>query len=934
MSDFIPFNIFSSGFVPRLRTAVDKLSLDFGELALIQNARTDTKGLIARISDLALNASSPTGSTGVCRGAIGCFMNGTAYAISAWVMTSSGGVALFTQNLSTGAYTEFTSAGNASATTWGGSTTGKNRLTTESASVQFTVVATPRRVYAGTAYQSQDALLATNGEDYPLLYDPTNADANQRVFWIQPINVPNGADTFRALCTWSAFWAVCGTAKTYANAAGPPRVNQTNFSLANTGTIYTGSNAVMLLTLGTSSNSGDVATVQFTSSATFYGKYLNVIWEGSSADIQFILKDSSMQIAKESGAYDALHTWKTVFDGDDSDVNLSTLPPLISLGGNRYLTQFSLQNIPAEADRVAYHLRFVRQNGNDPSAIRTVKILAIGSCGKGAGFPFGTEWTAVYADKYAHAESGPYVQSGTDMDYLSNVGGPRNNDASLDSPLTLPEDTRIFYDYRLKVKNSDFGSGASFYGGLNGEASHIDLYFRNPATEEKAYYFSSYGMWIPETAGTDHLWHNYAGSLSVLTLRSEQAQNVSTAPYGFGYGSFSSTAYKSRDFGIPAPSDFNQSIPKTAVVFTANGRLFAGNNKYSSEYAKGELRLSDYGFFGRMRSVADITDDYSGNRIVLTGETIKKGIMCAAGAEGQSFIYLLTDQGFYRLGPDESGNGSAFSGARLASTQKISADGTNEPGSVAEHNGILCWVNNQGHVVLSTGGIPEPISFGKVTNSNGTTGDLIAAIPSARRGYAQGLIAKNRYYLYLTPALGTTNSTCLIFNFGTRDFESLDTLTSCEKAIRVYDSSKTGAGQRIVVYGTDGSSSVYEEGSSTVALRLITGNLSAKDVLGKGWKRGTGYHWKEMELSCDRSSGHTMTMDFYTNLFTSYYRFTLSLDAQSDYEWITEDVPTNTTPAAGWGGYFDFQSTITGGKKVYWITGYAMSTSSELRGPG
>jgi hypothetical protein len=940
MSDFIPYSVYESGSIPRLRTAVDKLSLDAGEYALIQNARTDTKALIARVSDLALNASAPTGSTGVCRGAIGCFMNGTAYAVSAWVMTA-GGVGLFTQNLTSGAYTEVTSAGDASnATTWGGDGDGKNRFSTSSASVQFCVVTTPRRVYAATTFQGHDVLVCTNGEDVPIIYDPSKADSAERVMWHHPINVPTGADTFRTLWTFSAYWAVCGTSKTYASAAGPPRINQTNFSLADTGSVYTGSNAVMILTLGTAANSGDVATVQFATSAEFKGKYLNVIFEGSSADIQYILKDSSMEIAKESGAYNAGHSWKVVYDGDNADINLSQLPPLISMGGSgstaRWLMQFSLQNIPTEADRVAYHLRFVRQNGTDANPARTIKILAIGSTGKGGGFPYGTEWTAVYADKYAHSESVPFVQGGADMDYLSNCGGPRNNDANLDSPITLPADTRVFYDARLKVKNTAFNAGADFSGGLQGEASHIDLYFRDPATESTPYLFSSYGMWIPETAGADHYWKNYAGSTSVLTLRSEQLQIVSTQPYGFGFGDFDNLDYKTRDPGLPAPSDFNECIPRTAVVFAANGRLFAGNNKYGSEYAKGELRLSDYGFFGRMRSVPDVSDEASGNRIVIEGETIKRGIMCAAAADGASMVFVFTDQGFYALGASGGSafTGSDFSGTTLSRRFRISADGTHEPLSIAENNGYLVWVNNQGHIVGSGGGVPELLSYGKVTNSLGTTGDLIAAIPSARRGYAVGLIARNRYYLFLTPSAGTTNSTCLIFNFGTRDFESLDTLTSCEKAIRVYDSSKTGGGQRIIVYGTNGQSYAYEEGSSTVALRITTGNVSARNVLGKLWRRGSGFHWKEIELACDRSSGESLTVDFYRNLFTSYYRATLSLDAQADQEWIAEDAFTNTTPEAGWGGYFDIQSTITGGKKVYWLTGYAMLTPGDMRAPG
>lgn len=942
---FAEIVIYDPQVLPRIRCAVDKRCLGPGDVSQLVNARTDTHLLVSRIADSTLNASPPTGAkvTGGVYFPMGDwmgFLNGTAYWLSAWQMTA-GGVAVFSQDLTTGTYTEITNAGAASPNvpTWGGDTNGNTRFSTQSGNVTYCARSTPRRVFAGTAVPPLDVLVIQNGEDRPIVYNPgSGLSAAAQVMWNNTITVPTGANAMRALATWSAYLQ-CATAsgRTYAAAAGVINL-PTHFSFSDSVATYTGTNVVLRLGLGTSTVSGDIATVRFTATAvqSMQGKFINLVLEGTAANILFTLKDTAIALGVEDVAYASVTTWNTIYDPTSSDASINKLPALTNLdsGNNRWVLSFPLNSIAALANRTTRHFRFTRTASPTVGTAITIYVLAAGSCGAGSGYPYGTEWSAVYADRYAFSESAPYPQVATDMDYLASIGGPRGPDANLTTPIVLARDTTLYYDYHLLVKNSDFGSGANFAGGLNGQASHIDFYFRNPLTEITPYYLGSYELWAPTTSGSNHEWANVAGSLSTLTLKSEIA-NIAGA-FGFGYGSFTIIDYFQRDPGVPTPSDFSQAMPVGAVTAGANGRYFVGNTKTSSLYSRGELKFSDLGFLGRFRSISDVNDASSGGRLMMDGETIKAIFTLAAAAQGASTIYVLTDQSCNALASagGTTFSGSGFSGVDLEQRWRISDDGTNYPFSVVQQNAVACWVNNQGHIVRFDGGEPINISLGSVTNSQGTTTggvlDVIADIPATRRENVVSVAARGRFYFFMTPTGATVNSRCVIWNEVDKRWESIDTLTNGQRVTRGYDSAVAGAGQKVLLHGSNGVSYIYEAGSGTVAFRLITRGFRAEEVTDSG--RGASYSVKEVELACDASTGETLTVDYYKNMGSVASQWLFLLDEQSSDEWLVQNRVVAGSTASGWIGYFDVQATITGGKKITHLMAYADGKKGDARG--
>ena len=945
-----------------MRCAVDRLSLRPGEVSLLQNCRSDQDALIVRIPDAVLNASPPTGaktSGGAYfpMGDFQGFLNGTAYWLSAWQMTS-GGTAIFSQNLTTGAYTEITDPGNATPTTWGGDSTGSTRFPTQSARVMYCPQASPRRVSQGTAVQTLDVLVIVNGEDQNMVWNPGNGLGYQaQLFWSTPIILPSTPDVFHTLASLSSFWAVRGDSgadgsnkKVYTNSAGPPKINQANFKLANTTTVYGASDAtlrVILWTIDVLVGSGDIATVRFPVSGvsgreTFSGKWLYIIFEGATSDINMMLKDSRVDIGKENVAYGSVSTWTTLYDPTSTDASVSTLPPPVQLDPStqRWVYFFNLQNVPS-ANRTAYHLRFVRTSAYVPGALDFVKILCIGSTGKGGGFPYATEWTAVYSDHFTQAESAPIVMSRTDMDLLVNCGGPRAPDANINTGgvIVLPRDTSMWYDYRMKVKMPD--SNTAIPGGLQGQPSHVDFYFRNPATETTPFYWSSWQIWAFSLVNFTWVTQASAGAGGTETLNTEQVQTPSTSPDGFGYGVFGQVDYSNRDPGVPAPNDFNQSMPKAAVAGSANGHLFLGNTKtQAGGYTRGEVKFSDYGFFNRFRSVQDNNDPNSGGRFVCEGETVKQFRTAAAAADNAVNLYVWTDRAFYSVGSPGgySFAGSSFGVLNLGQKYRISADGTNEPGSIIDHNGVFAWVNSDGHFVLTNGGIPVNISVGNVTNpqsiSNASVLDVVADIPASRRGHVDGVYSRNRFIWYMTPSGQTVNARAAIWDDLRKRWECLDTLTNGEVATSIYDASLPGAGQRILLHGTDGKTYAYEEGAGTSAFRLVDRGRMASEVVGGQYQIGCGYTINEVETISEIDTGNHMTLDFYRNMGSSSVQFSMDLGSEATDEWILKATPLSGTPVAGWGGYFDINATMTGGKKISGITAYADFDGADNRAQG
>src|SRR5436305_849396 len=110
--------IYKPGFLPvrGLRTSLKGAQLGDGYFQAIDNLRWDSGALTVRNGISSISGTAP-GT--VCLGAWAGALNGTCYVVSAWSVSSK--TAIYSLNLSTGVFTEITSAAAAPAPAWAGS---------------------------------------------------------------------------------------------------------------------------------------------------------------------------------------------------------------------------------------------------------------------------------------------------------------------------------------------------------------------------------------------------------------------------------------------------------------------------------------------------------------------------------------------------------------------------------------------------------------------------------------------------------------------------------------------------------------------------------------------------------------------------------------------------------------------------------------------
>lgn len=109
-----------------LRTSLKGAQLPDGYFQAISNLRWDSGALTVRNGVQTVSSSAP-GT--VCLGTWSGSINGTYYVVSAWLISDR--IGIYSLNLSTGAFTEITDAGNVShPSTWSGDTTGRTRIGT------------------------------------------------------------------------------------------------------------------------------------------------------------------------------------------------------------------------------------------------------------------------------------------------------------------------------------------------------------------------------------------------------------------------------------------------------------------------------------------------------------------------------------------------------------------------------------------------------------------------------------------------------------------------------------------------------------------------------------------------------------------------------------------------------------------------------------
>lgn len=918
-----------------LRTSLKGAQLGDGYFQAIKNLRWDTGALTVRNGIATVSASAP-GTT--CLGAWSGPLNGTWYVVSAWVV--SGKTAIYTLNLGNGAFAEITSlagytgGGGSGVPSWGGSQAtaagvdaGGTRLSNTTNGITFCVHTVPRRVVNTQAVAPFDVLSISNGEDFPLIYNPAVVvgaldPTGMRVLQQKNIVTPAGASQFNTLARFSAFFPVAAASgKTYTN----NNATHSKFAASTVAPYNSGANTCIDFVAATP-NTGDTCKIAFASGVGFPGEQLNWIIQGTTANISEFLSYTKVEASADDSTY------YPFYDPSSTDATATILPqstPLDS-GNNRTMLTFSLKNVPATARTLRY-VRTTRITGATVSY--TLTLLVIAGAGNGGGFFGGTEFQFAYADHFGGAESGGFTGSDLGGDLIANCGGPNvvTSGSSSTGGTKVPVSTTVLYDYGLHIVNP--GAFGTLYGGLNGYPDALDIYFRTPAEAAvglPALYWTSLKIYEAGISGSDHIWlmigdWSSAGPGGFGGTPNPQ-MNVKTEGGSYAY-LFGLSDRDVRDPSVPAPSPFNIALPRATAVWSANQRSFAGQIKDpSGGYQRGDLYISDLTFPFRFVSVQGSSPD-SGTRLTFDGEKVMAGVMTAAGANGASIIYVLTDQSLNALGTAGGFVGSGYDATSLATRVRINASGTPEPGSVQENRGVIFYIDQQGQIIRFAGG-------GGTSISRNTVDDKTKNIPASQRGKASSAFFADRYYLAYTPLGGSSNTHVLGWNEILEEWEFDDTLPStvvAQRLVRAYDSSQTGHGQRLLVFSGDGKVYAYEEGSAEPgsgvgpSVQIRTREYQTPDL--------NLFRFGKNQIMADAQSA-ALNIDRFYKGAGSQYRSTVNM-ASSTAQAVSLDsqVPTEITgtglPEEGWSSFIDLNGNLAAGT-VLW----RWETDLELRSKG
>ena len=935
-------------------SSADRLSLTPSQFKLKQNYRSPSRVWQARGSDVTIALSVPSGATARTDGltapigAKSLQLNGTWYHFSAW--NTASGTAIFYLNPATGTYTEITDPGNVTnPSTYGGDANGKTRLATQTTDISFTVASTPRKVEGGVEIPSVDILVVQNGEDYPFIWYPSLtapfSSVPLRSFRLLPLTPPTGALNFKQVATWGGYFQIAGGTGsiTYAHSNARYEIIESTAAPYNAG-----SNFVPLFTITNLAATGDTTSISgLVINNGLWGNQIDFLAEGTLASVTDIFTNTKLEIQGAS-------TYYTIYDQSSSSVGLSAAPAIrqvvnsteSSAAGatNHWLVTYPLTNVPLTSDARQYSpsmaLRFTRKNGNPAGSYSAYILMVAGPC-TGGGFDGGGDFSISYVDAYTQSETGGIKASALQTDVISNIGGAAtvNFGATTTSNYHLVEFSAsgVNYDYNLNIVNST--AGVTIKGGMQqtvngtlwGIPTDIDIYWRTAgelAAKSTPLFWQRVNLYTANLSGSDHQW-----SMNTQWKSGGNAIATITIPtYLYGYGGVVDITLNDqylRDPGVGLPSAYNIALPRAKAMLKANSRLFAGQIKTpAGNYCRGDIYFSRFGFDFRFTSVQDQNadgslDEASGSRLILTGETIQRFTTSAASYAGTSSIYCHTDQTFNTLGHAFAWQVNTLSGASdLSLRVRVSNDGTLEPRSVDEYNGLLMWWNQHGVLVKYAGGEVSPLSYLKFD-------DIFSNIPSARRGLMSAQIHNFRYKCAYTPTGGTTNSRVMIWNVLTGVLESIDTMAngSAETLARAYDSTQGGAGQRLFTYGSDGKVYGYEEGTGNVAVRFITRELTATQLK---FAPGVGFYVDTIELGHDTASGAVATATCYPD-FGSSYNYTIPLDTQSgSIQWIQQQNP-DTPSSAARTVYIDYQASVPAGSTLREMTVELMTASTDSR---
>lgn len=837
---------------PLLRSSIPAPALRPGEYSKIVNARLSGRLIQVRNGSAKLTTSIPANAT--LRGAFLGKLNGTKFWILA--LAVSGATRIYKVDTGTFAFTEITSTAG-----WFGDTTGTTRFTSATDDVAFTVVRAP----ASSFYGDRDILVCSNGVEAPRLFDSLQS-ANFQLSIHQAITPPTTGGTYRQLATLGAFFPVSGVTR-------PVYTNSTaHFTLADLGS--TPRNAIVL-TADTSVATSATAMAKFAAPIAFSGRQMCLLVDciNQAQFLQGMKVEYAPDVAGSPG------TWQQAYD--PTSANLWQRDYRISAQtGTRALIAFPLDAIKSGATRAAQYVRFTWVGSAPPTATIQMTVLVIASSGD---IPGGSHFGFSYEDHYGHVESPGYVSPSSSQEDISNLGGPIGYGA-------IPEFQGIYYDYRVSLP-SDAAAGP-VQGGLNGIPSSVNIYLQRPGDSDY-FYFLALQLFTPGTFASPFVGNGWAASYVDPVIDYNTATHTRT----FGMTSLDPSRKLPDTEALP--------IPIGKVTADINQRLFVGNTFDGTNYARGDVWVSEDANPFRFRRALHyrspgVPDALSATRFTLPGEEIRAFSRMSGHYVDVNSVLIFTDQGLWTI--------SGVDGYSLSRPSLISPTGTASGNSVTTFRTDTYWLDSDRQIRKIAAGNMEILTRETVEDQ------LRDAVSVAS---ASGAIWKERFHLSFVPLGGSLATSALVWDERRQRFVT-DELGEGNVGRFVIDDN--GDTRRLLFVTTAGhiyehdKAGVTADGSTSgVALALKTWDFTApaeKQI-----------YVGRVGIICDKQNGVSLTINRKYKPTNQTRSSTLDLTTASNpyaEAWSKEpDVPT----VDGMGSHCQLEilGTLAGGTTIYKI---------------
>lgn len=609
----------------------DPASLGKGQWARGFNVRQKRGSLVVRWGHQKKTSAVPV-SGAKYRGHWSGKLGGTEYAFFAFAVFSGATfqhIRIYKLDLSTFAWTEIT---NPTETPFG----------TVRIGVDGEVTMAPVR----DTYSGKDVLVISNGTtEYPRVYDPSDA-TDYAVAIIKPSEYPNNN---RAAATYgiTGQFLKCHlnstetAAMTIASTDADFAVSFTSDSLFS-GKFYIAFEAAAADVNDQASviwPSGQEIDATNLSYLTLLCRTTNVIWDTA---LKFEIYDRNQT------------TWRTIYDSADLELNRFVVvsePELSTATKSTFLLQLPLTPLTAtERDSIGGLRITVKDAAVSTFSFDVLMFLLT------AATPGNTQFGQTYYNPHSFTESAGMILTKGDAPKYSALGAPSLKNRR------IPEVTGMFYTYQVQTQNPTQGMADNGF-------EQVRIYERRPG--EQDFTLSDF---ITTAA------YNDAGNVWAVNGGAGLVTSTTLNTYNYLFRG-------SARFDIKMPSAFNTSVPRGAIVFSLNERLFVGR----LNGAASELWISEYQNPMRFSPVLRFAgggqlDDLSPVKLSFEGETVMGMAPLTGAVFGQSSAVLFTDRSTVPI------NGRTAS--TLIQRTRMGNHGCIHRGTIAVNDDVVFFIDN------------------------------------------------------------------------------------------------------------------------------------------------------------------------------------------------------------------------------------------------